>query len=114
MATEKDRARPKMTVADRAKQFAPFAALTGLTETFAKKEKIVVPHPELSEESLEELDRKMSAVKKGDMVTVVYYCKGECIKITGMVAKVERTLRILQIVGTRIPFDDILRLETGE
>ena len=114
MATEKDLSRPRMTVADRAKQFAPFSALTGLTETLAKKEKIVVPHPELSEESLEELDRRMSTVKKGDMITVIYYFKGECIKISGMVAKVEHTLRILQIVNTKIPFDDILEIETDD
>lgn len=99
-----------MTVGDRAKQFAPFAALTGLTQTFQKKEKIVVPRPDLSEESLEELDRAIRTIKRGDMATAVYYQKGECIKITGMVAKVEQTSRILQIVNTRISFDDILKL----
>ncbi len=99
-----------MTVGDRAKQFAPFAALTGLTETLQKKEKIVVPRPDLSEESLAELDRMIQLIKRGDMATAVYFKKGECIKITGMVAKVEHTSRILQIVNTRIKFDDLLKL----
>lgn len=102
--------RPKMTVSDRAKQFAPFAALTGLTETFSKKEKIVVPRPDLSEEALEELDRKMTKVKRGEIITVVYYNRGECIKVSGMVARIEHTSRILQIVNTRISFDDILEM----
>ena len=97
-----------MTVADRAKQFAPFAALTGLNRALEQKEKIVVPKPDLSEESLEELDRKMHEIKRGDIVSVVYYTRGECIKISGLVAKIEHTSRILQIVNKRISFDDIL------
>lgn len=103
-----------MTVGDRAKQFAPFAALTGLMQTLSKKEKIVVPHPVLSEESLEELDRKVSLIRRGMLITVVYYSNGECIKISGMVAKVEHTSRILQIVNTRIGFSDILDIDLGE
>ena len=102
--------RPKMTVGDRAKQFAPFAALTGLNATLSKKEKIVVPRPVLSEESLEELDRRMQSIRRGDMITVIYYSAQECIKISGMVAKIERSSRILQIVNTRIGFDDILEI----
>ena len=99
---------PRMTVSDRAKQFAPFAALTGLNEILARKEKIVVPRPELSEESLCELDRKVSMIRPGSMVTIVFYKDGECIKISGLVAKIEHTSRILQIVKSRISFDDIL------
>lgn len=102
--------RPRMTVGDRAKQFAPFAALTGLNATLSKKEKIVVPRPILSEESLEELDRRMQSIRQGEMVSVIYYSSGECIKISGLVAKVERSSRILQIVNTRIGFDDILEI----
>ena len=99
-----------MTVGDRAKPFAPFAALTGLTATITKKEKIVVPRPILSEESLEELDRRMKMIRCGQMISVIYYSDGECIKISGLVAKVERSSRILQIVNTRIGFDDILEV----
>lgn len=100
--------RPKMTVADRAKQFAPFAALTGLSETLAKHEKIIVDKPDLSEDSLAELDRKMHSIKKDTIISVICYQKGECIKISGLVAKIEHTSRILQIVNNRISFDDIL------
>lgn len=100
--------RPKMTVSDRAKQFAPFAALTGLTATLSKREKIVVDKPDLSEDSLAELDRKMHLIEKGKIISVICYQKGECIKISGLVAKIEHTGRILQIVNNRISFDDIL------
>lgn len=101
---------PRMTVADRAKQFAPFSPLTGFYKALAAKEKIIVDRPELSEESLAELDRRMHDIQLGQMVTIVYYHNGEYIKQTGMVAKIEPTSRILQIVNTRISFDDIVEI----
>ena len=49
----------KMPIEDRAKQFMPFAALKGLPEALAAKEKDTVPKIELSGEMAEELDQKM-------------------------------------------------------
>lgn len=106
--------RPKMTIQDRAKQFAPFAALTGLPKALAAQEKIVVDKPILTDESLEELDRKMHELTPGKIMEIIYYKNGECIKISGMVAKIEPTSRILQIVNTRINFDDILGINDTE
>ena len=40
----------KMPIEERAKQFMPFAALSGLPEALAKKEKVLVPKIELSPE----------------------------------------------------------------
>ena len=40
----------KMSREDRAKQFMPFAALKGYSEALRKKERIIVPRRELSEE----------------------------------------------------------------
>lgn len=98
----------KMSIADRAKQFMPFAALRGLPEALAAKERIVLPKVELSEEMAEELDRKMHLLQRGKIATVVYFHKDEYLKITGMVARIDETSRLLQIVNTKIPFDDIL------
>lgn len=98
----------KMTIEERAKQFMPFAALKGLPEALASKEKITVEKSELSEEQYEELNRKMQSIEKGSIITVVYYDKNEYIKRTGMVARIDTFNRILQIVNTKIPFDDIL------
>ena len=50
--------RPKMSREDRAKQFMPFAALKGYPEALRKKEKIVVPRAEVSEEYAEVLDMR--------------------------------------------------------
>ena len=49
----------KMPIEDRAKQFMPFAALKGLPDALAAKEKITVPKVELSEEMAEESGRKI-------------------------------------------------------
>ena len=98
----------KMPIADRAKQFMPFAALKGLPEALAAMEKIPVERIELSPEMADELDKKMHLLQKGKIATVVYYKDEEYLKVTGMVARLEPTSRILQIVNTKICFDDIL------
>lgn len=98
---------PRMSIEDRAKQFMPFAALKGLPEALAAKEKIIVPKAELSEERAEELDQKMHELSCGSLATVIYFFRGEYIKISGMVARIDETSRILQIVSTKINFDDI-------
>ncbi len=106
----------KMSKEDRAKQFMPFAALKGHTEALKRKEKIVVQKMELSEEYQEELDRKLHQINKNDMITVIYYHQNEYLKLTGMVARIDETARILKIVNTKINFDDLYEIyfDNGE
>ncbi len=47
---EKNKNRPQMSPADRAKQFMPFAALKGLPEALRKKEIEVAKNLELTKE----------------------------------------------------------------
>lgn len=104
--------RNKMPIDERAKQFMPFAALRGLPDALAAREKVLVPKVELSPEMEEELDRRMHLLAKGQMATIIYFHKGEYIKITGLVARIDETSRLLQIVNTKIQFEDILQIET--
>lgn len=97
----------KMSHEMRAKQFMPFAALKGYNEALRKKEKIIVPKAELSEEYKAELDRKFKQVKKNDIITVLYYEKGEYLKKTGMISKIDENARFIKIVNTKIALDDI-------
>ncbi len=97
----------KMPVSDRAKQFMPFSAVKGLEEALRGKEKIVVPKMELSPEMAEELDYKMHLLEKGKVVTVIYFSSGEYLKVTGLVARIDQTSRVIQIVNTKVQFDDI-------
>lgn len=103
--------RPKMSREDRAKQFMPFAALKGYPEALRKKEKVVIPRAEVSEEYAEVLDRKLRKVKKNDIITVIYFNNGEYLKKTGMVSRIDETARVLKIVNTKITFDDIYDIE---
>ena len=104
-------ARQKMSMDKRAAQFLPFQAVKGLDEALRSKEKIVVEKPEYSEYMLEELDKKMHEVRKGRIITCIYYQKGEYIKLTGLVARFDEVARILQIVNNKIDFDNILDIE---
>lgn len=122
------RKRPRMSVSDRAKIFMPFAALKGYEEAIAAKQRIVVPRIELSEEAKEYLDLQLRRIAdllaKGQhpIITLVYFQqwkelaedKGEYIQFTGMVAKLDQTSRILQIVDKRLSFENIYRIEGEE
>ena len=74
--------RPKMSREERAKQFMPFAALKGYEEALKEKEKIVVPRRELSEETKEQLDRR-----------------------------IDTDARVLKIVNTKIAFEDLFQIQ---
>lgn len=100
-----------MSIENRAKQFMPFAALTGLPQALAKKEKIVVEKIELTEDMAAELDWNMQGLKVGMMVTVVYFSKDEYLKKTGIVSRIDKDARVLQVVETKIEFDNLLHLE---
>ena len=116
---------PKMKIEDRAKIFTPFAALKGYEEAIATKQRIVVPRIELSEESKEYLDKQLGRIEQllligqHPITTVVFFQKdkvnnedgGEYIRFTGMVAKFDKTSRILQIVDKRLWLDDIYGIE---
>lgn len=99
--------RGKMNREDRAKQFMPFAALKGYPEALRKKEKIIVPKIEMSPEYQEELNRKLLRVEKNKIVAVIYFEKGEYLKVTGMVSRLDETARLIKIVNTKISFDDL-------
>lgn len=106
--------RIKMSRADRAKQFMPFAALKGFEEALREKEKITVEKISLSEEIKEELDRKLQKIHRNDIVTIVYFSKDEYLKITGMVARLDVDARLIKIVNTKIPFEDIYDITIEE
>jgi len=106
----KNSKRTMMSIEDRAKQFAPFSPLRGLHEALKQMERVVVPKAELSEERAEELNRVLLHIEKGDMVTAVYYSDGEYVKVTGKVARLNIDEKYLQVVETKIAFEDLYSL----
>lgn len=105
--------RIKMPIEERAKQFAPFSALTTLGRALAEKERIVVKQAEISEEKAEEINRKLKEIKDGEIITLVYFDDGEYVEITGMVAKIDFEKRLIRIVNKEIEFDYISNIKEG-
>ena len=62
-----------MSRGKRAAQFAMFDALKGLKEAIAQKEKLPEPRRILAEDAIIELNAALSALKPGQLATVVYY-----------------------------------------
>lgn len=100
--------RTKMPISERAKQFMPFAALRGLPEALAEREKLPVPRIELSEEMAEELDRTLRALRPGDAVSVVYFCGGEYLRAAGIVTRIDAERRAVRVEDGWIEMRDIL------
>ena len=115
---------PPMNIPDRAKIFAPFAALKGYEEAIFAKQKIVVPRINLSEETRDLLDQKMHLVlellkrQQHPILTIIYFTRtgtgqdeGEYIRFTGMVGKIDETSKILHIVDLKVSLYDIYNME---
>lgn len=98
-----------MAVSQRAKQFAMFDALKGLTEAIAEKEKQYDTKRELSEDRISEIGNTLSEINPGVQVKVEYFCQyGSCYKeIYGHVKKIDSFWKELHIDDTSISFSEI-------
>lgn len=115
---------PRMSNQDRAKIFAPFAALKGYEEAIEAKQRILVSKVELSEEAKEELDQNMHILtemlknKEHPVVTIIYFetkkeqevGEGIYVQFTGKVVKLLETARTIQIVDRKILFENIRQI----
>ena len=113
---------PQMSMADRAAQFSPFAALTGYDAAIVETARQTDQKRELSEEQKQEINRQLNALQArmntDPAVTVVFFeadarkSGGAYRTITGSAKKIDAYLNVLELTdGTTIPFDDILDLE---
>ena len=59
----------------------------------------------------EELDRKLRQIKKNDVVTAVFFFKGEYLQKKGMVSRIDTSARVIQIVNTKICIDDLYDID---
>lgn len=98
-----------MTVENRAKQFAPFSAITGLDRAVDQKLREVsqVEKRELSEDRAAELDEKLRALRRGMRVSLAYYAAGEYRSLSGLVEQLDPDEGFLKIGGETIPFADL-------
>ena len=110
---------PHMPVADRAAQFAPFAALTGYGDVIDETARLTDARAELSEDRLAELDLKLRALaaEKDAEATVVYFVEdgrkegGSYQTYCGRIARVDSAnRRIITADGCAIPFGSVMEI----
>ena len=99
---------------ERARQFLPFNALTGYYEMILEKQRATEPRKELSPDEIEALSAKLNNLHPTDTATVTYYDTDAYVVKTGVVTDVDFEFRTLTLLKTKIPFEDIFRIEKRE
>ena len=109
----KGKPRDPMPVSERAKQFMPFAAVTGLTQALERKERELmrIEKKEPTEERARKINQCLNDMEKGDDAAVTYFAQGEYLTVSGAVETVDRTERVLTVGGVKILFDDLYDIE---
>lgn len=103
-----------MTREERAKQFAPFAALKGFEDALRasecrKEEKIC-----LAEDARQELDRQLQALRPGEPVQVCYYAGSRYEQLRGPFRGLDPLRRQLRLGSRSIPLEDLYQLQSLE
>lgn len=116
--------KPRMSISNRAKIFSPFAALRGYEDEIASegKDHLKGKRIELSEEQKELLGKRISQMRKKQLVKVKYFTDGYYEELPGKVDSVDSINKALKIytgvtnaigkeLPTIIPFEDILTIQ---
>ena len=113
--------RPRMSMADRAAQFSPFAALTGHDAAIRETARLTDTKILLDEEALSELNLKFHILSEHNNAEIaVTYFEPDPLKDGGAYQIVSDTLkkidiehsRILLLNGTAIPMERIIDIES--
>ncbi len=116
---------PRMSVGDRAAQFAPFAALTGYEDAVKETARLTEEKKELSQDARAELDQKLAELfgdlKQTEAISVCYFSEdekkagGAYLTKRGKVKTIDRYRReLVWADGSRIRLDDIVEVWGSE
>ena len=123
-----------MSQADRAKQFSPFAALSGYEDSIDAQNIRRQNKPQLTDEELSGIAEALSKVSKRDTVSITYFlhnpgtdgaggfAEGFLITTTGTIESIEPAYQFLKLrtdepdhmPAQRIAFDDILAISPAD
>ena len=103
-----------MNDAQRAKIFAPYAALKGFGDFLSAVERETVPRVLLGEDAQEALDRQLRRLRPGEMLRVIYYLRDQYVEARGALRRIDPDARCLLLGGLKIPLEDILSIEEKE
>ena len=108
---------PRMHRQDRAKLFAPFAALSGFGDSVRERERLLFPRAVLAEDAQLRLDRKLRRLEPGDYVTAVYFLpekttaeEGRYLTVSSLFLKIDEVRQRLCLDGASIPLEDLVEL----
>jgi len=106
----------KMTTKQRAKIFMPFDALRGFREALKKQEEIKVEKKEVSLDKALEIDAVLKSLKKGMLISVVYYNEKNSTYslVTGVLTNISEIYKTITIVKQKINISDIYQIEIIE
>lgn len=110
MESESYKPRNKMPVSERAKQFAPFSPLSGLSKALRAQERMPMPKPTLCEDQIVSINHRLSKLVSGMEVQMLYYRDGEVQRVQGKVDTLQTTKRLLHIANQEIQFDELLEI----
>lgn len=113
---------PQMSIANRAAQFSPFAALTGYDAAVAETARLTGERIALEEDARDVLDQKQrilaDVVDDHPEIAVTYFQPdakkdgGAYVTVTGALKKIDEHERYIRLMnGQKIAIDDILDME---
>ena len=113
---------PRMSLSDRAAQFAPFAALSGHSAALVETARLTDRHLELDEDQKAALDLKqqmlMDRIDEHPHVAVTWFQPdgkkdgGRYVTTTGRLKRIDEVGRVLVMEGkTAVPLDDVISID---
>lgn len=109
---------PRMSMANRAAQFSPFAALTGYEAAVKETARLTDSKAELTEEEKVVLDAKLQLLLPGMEASFVYFQQdnkkegGTYLTAAGMVKRIDSCAReVILASGQKIFIDDIIGIQ---
>lgn len=116
---------PQMSIADRAAQFSPFAALTGYNEVVKETARLTENYREMDEEGKRILDQKLQWLRSAGVeeqeVTITYFLPddykegGAYVEVSGFIKKFDTQNRqLIMMDGTEIDVDYIEDITSEE
>jgi hypothetical protein len=112
--------RKRMSVRNRAAQFAPFSALTGYDEEIIEAERTTEPTVSLAEDLCEEIYRNLQKLffatplpchgKITYFVPDLFKSGGRYVTVNGEITAVDPTLRTVTVENIKIPVDVITEI----
>ena len=105
--------RVRMDILNRAKIFAPFAALKGFEECIREQEIMYEGQKIITEDQAEQIDRTLQEAQTGDLVTATFFCsgpysqeQGQYQTVTGSLAW-EKGMSVIRVGDRRIHICDL-------